>query len=212
MDKLFLEISGVIFSYILGSIPTAVWIGKLFYKTDVRKQGSGNSGATNTLRVLGAKAGLLVLIIDIFKGFAALNLVDFLDFKSNGENVFYFQTIFGLCALIGHIFPLFANFKGGKGVATLFGVIIGLHYDIAIICFIIFFIVFIFSKYVSLSSIITSILYPIFVIIFFNTQHISFVFFSLIVAIVVPLTHYKNIERLLKKEESKIDLFKKKQK
>ncbi|MFA6925310.1 MAG: glycerol-3-phosphate acyltransferase, partial [Bacteroidales bacterium] len=116
------EISGILISYLLGSIPFAVLIGKLFYNTDVRKQGSGNSGATNTLRILGVKAGIIVLLLDILKGYASVKLVYLLAIHNpSSEEFANLQILYALAALMGHIFPVYIKFKGGKGVATLTG-------------------------------------------------------------------------------------------
>src|SRR5438105_1565234 len=112
-------------AYLIGAIPSSVWFGKFFYKRDVRQFGSGNAGATNTFRVLGATAGIIVLALDILKGVVAVLLANFF----RGENFssiqfLYFQIGLGLAAGLGHIFPVYLNFKGGKGVATFFGVIL----------------------------------------------------------------------------------------
>ena len=107
-------------SYVLGSMPNAVWIGKVFYNLDVREHGSGNAGATNTFRVLGKKPGVLVLFLDVLKGFTSANLVYFINSVDVGSTQFVnLQLLFGLTAVVGHLFPIFANFKGGKGVAVL---------------------------------------------------------------------------------------------
>ncbi|MDD5571182.1 MAG: glycerol-3-phosphate 1-O-acyltransferase PlsY [Bacteroidales bacterium] len=207
----FIEISGILISYLLGSVPFAVLIGKVFYNTDVRKQGSGNSGATNTLRVLGVKAGLTVLILDIFKGYASVKLAYvFTIYDPSSEEFANFQVMYAFAALMGHIFPAYIKFKGGKGVATLTGILLALNPALALTCIIIFLAIFLFTKYVSLSSIITAILYPILAIIIFKAEFVSLIFFSLLVAVIVPLTHYKNIERLIKGDESKIDFRKNK--
>ena len=133
-------------AYILGSIPSAVWIGKKYYGVDVREQGSKNAGATNTFRVLGKKAGIIVLLMDVIKGVLAVStpyfVNQFLNVNWTYEYLIHIQLIAALSAIIGHVFPLFANFKGGKGVATSLGVIVALHPPTALVCFILFFIVF----------------------------------------------------------------------
>jgi len=104
----------LVFAYLVGSIPTAYWYGKVIHNIDIRKHGSGNSGATNSLRVLGKKAGITVLFIDVLKGFAIISLLNYLGWKKED------QLLIGLAAVVGHLLPIFANFKGGKGIATSF--------------------------------------------------------------------------------------------
>lgn len=200
-----------VIAYLLGSIPSAVWIGKIFYGKDVREFGSKNAGATNTFRVLGVKAGIPVLLIDAFKGFAACNLVIFLEgvIPETREYVNY-QLVFGVAAVIGHIFPVFAGFKGGKGVATLTGIVLAIATFPTLIAIGIFVITLLISRYVSLSSILAGISFPILVIFIFKTQISSLVIFSILVSILLVLTHHKNIERLIHKQENKANLFKKK--
>lgn len=198
--------------YLLGSIPTAVWIGKFFYKIDVREYGSGNAGATNTFRVLGKKAGIPVLLIDVLKGFAAVKLAYFSPYVPGSNQFINLELVLGIASLVGHIFPLFASFRGGKGIATLLGIVLGVHPYGALISMAVFIIVLLISSYVSLSSIISAILFPIIVIFIFKTTVPSLVIFSILIAIMVLITHQKNIERLLRKEESKAKLIRKKKK
>ena len=130
-------------AYLMGSIPSAVWIGKSFYKTDVRQYGSGNAGATNTFRVLGRKPGVTVLILDALKGFFAVWIFSDMTPINHKDDIFtMFQLALAVAVTIGHIFPVFANFRGGKGVATLMGVIIALHWQAALLSIAIFLIVF----------------------------------------------------------------------
>src|ERR1041384_1924996 len=121
------SISALILAYLSGSIPTAVWIGQAFFNIDVREYGSGNAGATNTFRVLGKKAGVAVMMLDIFKGYTATNLAFLIGLSitgpSNSVRFINFQLVLGVIAVMGHLFPIFAGFRGGKGVATLFGMI-----------------------------------------------------------------------------------------
>src|SRR6478752_4490643 len=122
------EVLLIIAAYLIGSIPTAVWVSKIYFGIDIRDYGSGNAGATNTYRILGAKWGTFVMIIDVLKGLVATSLVIFIPYYMN--NAFAktnFMVGLGLAAIVGHIFPIFADFKGGKGVATLFGMIIALQ-------------------------------------------------------------------------------------
>lgn len=197
-------------AYLLGSIPTAVWVGKSYYGIDVRAHGSKNAGATNTFRVLGKKPGIVVLSIDVLKGASAVLLPYlFLHDTIEYERLIQIQLLTAILAILGHVFPLFANFKGGKGVATSLGIIIGIHPPAAGICLGVFLIVFILSKYVSLGAIITAISFPLLIIFLFHVESIWLRGFSILLGSVVVLTHKKNILRLVKGEESKMNLFKK---
>jgi glycerol-3-phosphate acyltransferase PlsY len=192
-------------AYLMGSIPSAVWIGKAFYKTDVRQYGSGNAGATNTFRVLGRKPGVTVLILDALKGFFAVWIFSDMTPINHKDDIFtMFQLALAVAVTIGHIFPVFANFRGGKGVATLMGVIIALHWQAALLSIAIFLIVFLLTGYVSLGSMIAGISFPFHLFIFFRPEPLPLIHFSMIIAIVVLFTHQKNIERLLRKEENRI--------
>ncbi len=210
MEELLVKSILIVLAYLIGSIPTAVWIGKLFYGIDVREHGSGNAGATNTFRVLGKKAGIPVFILDVFKGFLAVRLSFTLSLLSPGTDPFInFQLLLGIAAFIGHIFPIFASFRGGKGVATLFGVVFALHPYAALISIGIFIIVLLISKYVSLSSILAGITFPILIIFVFPVTTTSLLIFSVLIATLLILTHQKNIGRLIRREESKVYLIKK---
>jgi acyl phosphate:glycerol-3-phosphate acyltransferase len=196
-------------AYLIGSIPSAVWIGKYFYGIDVREYGSGNSGATNTFRVLGKKAGLPVLLLDMLKGWAAVNLAYITGIFQTGSDQFYnLQMAMAIAALAGHLFPVFAGFRGGKGVATMLGIIIALHPMAALICLGVFFIVFLLTQYVSLSSMITGLCFPFVIMLLFHNSVVSINIFAMFVSILILVTHQKNIERLIRGEESKINLLK----
>jgi acyl phosphate:glycerol-3-phosphate acyltransferase len=200
----------VLIAYLLGSIPSSVWIGKIFYNIDVREHGSGNAGTTNTFRVLGVKAGIPVFIFDALKGWLAVKLIYFTNYyiPSSGDFI-NFQLLLGIFAVLGHIFPIYVRFKGGKGVATLFGVVLSIHPYAALISVGIFAFLLIATRYVSLSSMIAGFSFPVIIIFVFKTTTLSLVIFSLIIAILLLLTHQRNIERLLSKEESKISIKKK---
>jgi acyl phosphate:glycerol-3-phosphate acyltransferase len=199
-------------AYLLGSIPSAVWIGKMLYGIDVREHGSKNAGATNTVRVLGWKAGLPVLSMDILKGFLAVKLVYIYGLYVPGTKDFVnLQLALGGFAVLGHIFPVFAGFKGGKGVACLFGIILAIVPIPTLIALGIFLVTLFTTRYVSLSSIISGVAFPFLIMFVFKTNIQSLIIFSLIVAVLLLLTHQKNIERLIRREESKASfLFKKK--
>ncbi len=208
--ELILIISGIIVSYLIGSMPTALWFGKAFYGIDIREHGSGNSGATNTFRVLGKKAGMIVLLIDVLKGLTAASLVRYLYFVDPGSVRFVnLQLLFGLVSVIGHIFPIYANFKGGKGIATLLGMVIGIHYLSALVCFALFLVILFSTRYVSLSSILSAIAFPLIAIIIYKNEEPFFVAFGIAAAVMVVLTHQKNIVRLVAGSENKAKLLKK---
>lgn len=202
--------AGIILSYLLGSMPTALWVGKAFFGIDIREHGSGNSGATNTFRVLGKKAGTMVLLIDVIKGLTAASLVRYLHFVDPGSVRYVnLQLLFGLSSVLGHIFPVYANFKGGKGIATLFGMVIGIHYLSALACLGLFVTILFSTRYVSLSSILAAISFPIFAVVVYNNKEPFFVAFGIAAAIMVVMTHQKNIVRLVAGNENKAKLLKK---
>ena len=200
-----------ILAYLLGSLPSSIWLGKAYFGVDVRDFGSGNAGATNTFRVLGTQVGIIVLFLDIVKGVTAASLVHYLGFVEHGTDQFInLQLLFGLLAVVGHIFPVFEKFKGGKGIATLFGMLIGIHYVLALAIMGLFIIVLLLTKYVSLSSILAAIAFPILTIFVFKRDEPLFIAFGIAAAVLVVLTHKKNITRLFNGEESKANLFKSK--
>lgn len=193
----------VILAFLIGSIPSSVWIGRIFFKVDIRKMGSGNAGATNTIRVLGWKAGIPVLIIDIFKGWIAVYIANFFLFDFVGNQFIYFKIILATSAVLGHIFPIYVGFHGGKGVATLLGVGIALFPLASLIIAGLFLVILFISRIVSVSSILSSIAFPIVVIFILNTEEVPLIILSIVVAVFVPITHKNNIKRLLKGEEKK---------
>ena len=199
-----LSVIAVVLAYLAGSIPSAVWAGKLFHGIDVREHGSGNAGATNTVRVRGWKTGRPVLIFDLFKGWLAVMLPEFLDAAPEGsEPMMVLQIVCGMAAILGHVFPLFAGFRGGKGVATTFGVLLALHPLLTLTCAGIFLLVLFISGYVSLSSMTAVAMFPILLVTVFRTPSTLLIMFSIVVAVAVIITHAKNIRRLLRGEEKK---------
>lgn len=207
--ELLLIVTGVVISYLIGSMPTALWVGKAFYGLDIREHGSGNSGATNTFRVLGKKAGTAVLLIDVIKGLTAASLVRYLQFVDLGTVKYVnLQLLFGLSAVLGHIFPLYAKFKGGKGIATLLGMIIAIHYLSALACISLFVVILFSTRYVSLSSILAAIAFPVFAVLIYKNEEPFFVAFGIAAAIMVVMTHQKNIVRLVAGNENKAKLLK----
>ncbi|GAB1463597.1 glycerol-3-phosphate 1-O-acyltransferase PlsY [Pedobacter sp. UBA4863] len=209
------SISALIAAYLLGSIPTAVWLGQAFYGIDVREYGSGNAGATNTFRVLGKKPGIVVMTIDIMKGFTATKLAYLIGLSVTGPQYsaqfVNYELALGVIAVMGHLFPIFAGFRGGKGVATLFGMILAVNPWAALLCVSVFIVVLLTSKYVSLSSICAGFAFPLGTVFVFQSSVKSEVLYSICVCVLILVTHQKNIERLLKGKESKVYLFKKKQ-
>ncbi len=202
-----------IVAYLLGSIPSAVWIGKHFYGIDIREHGSRNAGATNMLRVLGRRAALPVFVIDFIKGYVAVtlcNLAEFLpEFLPGGVygpgGIYALKIGLVVAVVLGHIFPLFAGFKGGKGVATLAGAIMGVAPSSVLLCLAVWVVVLIASHYVSLSSMIAGVCFPIFILLSPRTNtSLTLVVFAFVVAIVLLITHRKNIARLRAGTESKI--------
>jgi glycerol-3-phosphate acyltransferase PlsY len=200
-----LFILGIILAYLIGSVPTAVWIGRIFYKIDIRQEGSGNAGATNTIRVLGLKAGIPVLLIDIFKGWLAIFIAHFFhDGRTTWPDLIDFEIMLAAAAVLGHVLPLYVGFKGGKGIATLLGIGFALFPYATLITIGVFALVLILSGYVSLGSIIAAVSFPItYIFILGNYEYRSLILLAIGVAVFVPITHRKNIKRLLKGEESK---------
>lgn len=208
------EISNVgliVLAYLLGSVPSAVWIGKALYNVDVRDYGSGNAGATNTFRVLGRKAGIPVLLSDVLKGFLAVKLVWISGHYLPGTQQYMNMALFlGLAALLGHIFPVFAGFRGGKGVATLLGILCAVHPQAALICAIGFTLTLLVTHYVSLGSMMAALIFPVAIMFIYHETIPSLNLFSIFVCIMVLITHQKNIERLLRGEENKTGFIRKK--
>jgi acyl phosphate:glycerol-3-phosphate acyltransferase len=203
------EVLLIVFAYLIGSIPTAVWVSKSFFGFDIREYGSGNSGATNTYRVLGAKWGTLVMIVDMLKAIAAVKLAFLL--PNSFDNEIYLvnmQLGLGLAAVVGHIFPIWAEFRGGKGVASLFGMVLGIQPNVALCCVGVFILVLYLTRWVSLSSILASVAFPIFILVIFNEPEKLYRVFAITVALLVLLTHQKNIGRLIKGSESKVPILK----
>jgi acyl phosphate:glycerol-3-phosphate acyltransferase len=203
------EIILVILAYMLGSIPTSLIISKTQFNIDIRDYGSGNAGATNTFRVLGSRWGSVVMLLDVLKGILAVKLALLIPFYV--ENEFArtnFQIGLGLAAVLGHIFPVWADFRGGKGVATLFGLIIAISPWTALGCVAVFLFVLFLTRFVSLSSILASMAFPVFILVIFNVDNNAYRIFAIAVALLVIMTHQKNIGRLLSGSENKVPIFK----
>ncbi len=203
----------VLAAYLLGSIPTSVWVGRIWFGLDIREHGSGNAGATNTFRVLGKKAGIFVMLVDILKGLLAATLALILLRQGyiESEMLILWKLILGIFAIIGHILPVFASFRGGKGVATLAGMMMGVQWEITLICVFIFLISLLFSNYVSLSSMIASLSFPLLVVLVpgFQQDNLILPIFGFALFVAVVFTHRKNIKRLIRGDENKTYLIKK---
>ena len=198
-------------AYLLGSIPTAVWVGRMLYGIDIRQHGSGNAGATNVIRVLGYKAGIPVLLVDVFKGWLAVELAVWLPIHGQSSEMLTYICIgMALAAVLGHVFPVYAGFKGGKGVGTVAGAGLALFPLAILLVLAVFIMVLVTTHFVSLSSIIASLAFPLVVWFVLGVRHPGLVGLSLLIAVFIPVTHSKNIKRLLSGEERKFDFRRKK--
>lgn len=209
MNHTTLLIVQCILAYLVGSIPTAVWYGKVFFGIDVREHGSGNAGATNTLRTLGKKAGITVLLIDFAKGFGAASLVYLDTIPMSNTEMLNMKMLLGALAVLGHVYPVFAGFKGGKGIATLIGLVTAMSGWLALCCFLTFVIIVSITKYISLGSMVSALLSPIFVGLIYDWQQPTFLYFCIAIGILVVYTHRTNIGRLKSGTESKFSFNKK---
>ncbi len=211
----------VIISYLIGSIPSSLWTGKLFFGIDIREHGSGNAGATNTFRILGWKAGTAVLLFDFGKGLISTTVISQLAWHiGSGPVVLYsnwdvepMMLIFaGVAAVIGHMFPIYAKFNGGKGAATACGMLYGIEPVSISISLAVFLIVMFTTRYVSLGSIISSFIYPFSQLIlrYGYGWEIdgSVILLSSILALGIIIKHKENIKRLLSGNENRVKSFK----
>lgn len=201
------ELLLIVLAYLIGSIPSSVWVSKHFFGIDIRDYGSGNAGATNTYRVLGPRWGSFVMIADMIKGIIAVKLAFLLPYYIDNETqMVNLQIGLGLAAVVGHIFPIWAEFNGGKGVATLFGMVLGIQPVVAVCCVGVFLLVLYLTRFVSLSSILASIAFPVFILVIFNQPETLYRIFAIAVGLMVLLTHQKNIGRILRGDESKVPI------
>ena len=199
----------IILAYFIGSIPTAIIVSKVFFNIDIRDYGSGNMGATNTFRVLGPKFGTIVMVGDMLKGILAVALYNLLPYYLTNElDRTNLMIGLGLAAVVGHIYPIWAGFRGGKGVATLFGMVLAIQPIVAINCVGVFLLVLYLTRYVSLSSILAGVALPICVLWIYNEQEVFYRVFAVAVACLIVLTHQKNITRLLKGNEGRVPILK----
>jgi glycerol-3-phosphate acyltransferase PlsY len=205
MDELIIILTGIV-AYLIGSIPTSIWYGRVYFGIDIREHGSGNAGASNTFRVLGKKAGTVVMLIDVLKGLlaAGLALVVFHAGAISFGNVIFYKLAFGILAVIGHIFPIYENFKGGKGVATLLGMTIAIDWRVTLICVGVFIITLLISKYISLGSMLATLTFPLLMLTpRFEHDESIVTIYGFVMFVVVVITHRKNIVRLIEGEENK---------
>lgn len=203
------EVILIITAYLIGSIPTALIISRRFFDIDIREYGSGNMGATNTFRTLGAKFGSIVMVGDMLKGVFAVALYNLLPYYlSNELDRTNLMIGLGLAAVVGHIYPIWAGFRGGKGVATLFGMVLAIQPIVAINCVGVFLLVLYLTRYVSLSSILAGVALPICVLWIYNEKEVFYRVFAVAVAALIVLTHQKNISRLLKGNEGRVPILK----
>lgn len=189
-------------SYLIGSIPLSVWLGRIFRGIDLRDYGSKGTGATNTFRVLGPEIGVVVLIFDIIKGISLPLLLSLFNFEFTRVEI----LLMGIYAVLGHVYPLFSGLKGGKGVATVFGLLGILYPTAALLSLTTFLIVLFRTNYVSLSSIIASFFVPLSFSLFYSPISLIEIYFAISVPLMVTFTHRKNILRLIRKDEPKIRL------
>ena len=191
----------IICAYLLGSIPSGLWVGKIFYKTDIREHGSGNLGGTNSFRVLGKKPGLIVTLLDILKGTAA-TLLPVLPFFA--ENTVH-PLILGAVAVVGHMFPIFAGFRGGKAVATSGGVLLGYAWPLFLLLIAGFFITLKITKIVSLTSMIAAVIALIYSLIYFiATGDFALLILVLILTTFIFYRHRANLKRIKDGTEPKV--------
>ncbi|CAN5300750.1 glycerol-3-phosphate 1-O-acyltransferase PlsY [soil metagenome] len=196
-------------AYLIGSIPTALLISKSFFNIDIREYGSGNMGATNTFRILGPKFGTIVMLGDMLKGILAVALYNLLPYYLTNEfDRTNLMIGLGMAGVAGHIYPIWAQFRGGKGVATLFGMLLAIQPIVAVSCVGVFLLVLFLTRYVSLSSILAGIALPICVLWIYNEKEVFYRVFAVAVAALIILTHQKNISRLLKGSESRVPILK----
>lgn len=203
------EIILILLAYIIGSIPTAVWVSKSVFGIDIRDYGSGNAGATNSFRVLGSKWGSFVMLVDVTKGVIATSLYILIPFYLTNELArTNFMIALGMAAVLGHILPIFANFRGGKGVATLLGMALAIQPMVALLCLVVFLITLLSTRFVSLSSMFAGVAFMVLILFIFNEKETIYRLFAIIVAMMVVVTHQKNISRLIKGTENKVPIFK----
>ena len=209
----------IIISYLLGAIPSSLWAGKIYKSVDIRNHGSGNAGATNTFRLLGWKAGVIVSLVDLGKGFVAAYYVSELAYIITGdvpslqrwETETFIQLIAGVTAVIGHMFPVYANFSGGKGVMAAAGMLLAIEPISIVVSIFVFIVVLFSSRYVSLASILAAFFYPITLLILRYAMQWSIdgslIIFGTFCALAIIIKHHGNIKRLMQGNENRVRSF-----
>ena len=191
----------ILISYFLGSISASIVISKMVFKKDIRNYGSKNAGAMNTIRTFGLKPGLVVLILDVCKGFLVVFLPDFIEILP--QHIEY-KIGLSISVIIGHLFPIYYRFKGGKGVATLLGVMLALNWKVSLCSLLVYLLILLITKYGSLSSICGVFSFPLFLLLLYNKPgNFLLIIFGFSMGVLVCLTHYQNIRRLLRGSENK---------
>lgn len=198
-----------IIAYLLGSISFSVIISKKMAGFDVREKGSGNAGTTNVLRTVGKKASIITLVCDILKGVVAILVayVAGLIMKDSVDKALLIQLA-GIAVILGHTFPIFFGFKGGKGIATALGVLMMTNWNIGLICLVFALVLMILTRMVSLGSIAAAVLFPVLIIFMPHTAYLvdgNYIIFSILLAVLVVFNHRANVKRLLTGTENKID-------
>lgn len=200
-------IASMVIAYLVGSVPTSVWWGRAFFGLDVREHGSRNAGATNTFRVLGAKAGVPVLLIDILKGFLPVRVLpNFTELVPDTAPWMWFRLALIGASVVGHLYPVFAGFKGGKGVATSLGGVLAVHPGAAAICMAVFAVVFLLSRYVSLGSLCAAVAFPLALTLIYKELSPVKIGFAVLLCLLVFYTHRENIGRLVRGQENRMSL------
>ena len=200
-------LTAMVISYLSGSIPSSVWWGKGFFGVDIREHGSHNAGATNTFRVLGPKAGVPVLVLDVLKGFLPVRLLPLWSGAEPYSDAWtLLRVLLVLAAVVGHLYPVFAGFRGGKGIATSLGGVLAIHPGSALICIVVFSIVFLATRYVSLASLSAAVAFPFAIAFVFHEPGQVLLGFAIVLCAVVLFTHRHNIGRLLKGNENRMDI------
>jgi acyl phosphate:glycerol-3-phosphate acyltransferase len=198
-------IASMIMAYLCGSVPTSVWWGRAFHGIDVREHGSHNAGATNTFRVLGPNAGIPVLIIDVLKGFLPVRVLpNFSGLEPYSEAWMILRVALVLATVVGHLYPVFAGFRGGKGIATSLGGVLAVHPGSALVCIGVFAVVFLLKHFVSLASLCAALAFPAAVMLIFQEPSDVLRGFAIVLCALVFFTHRQNIGRLWRGEEQRM--------
>jgi len=196
--------------YLLGSIPSAVWFGRLFHGVDVRQHGSGNAGATNVFRVLGRRTGFIVLFADILKGSLAALVPLWMPYpgsETEAGTLLNLQLTGGTAAVLGHLYPVFAGFKGGKGVATMLGIMLAIQWQASLVSIGVFLLVWLSTNYISLASMSGGLAFLPAYLFLSEKQNTLMSVISVVIPLLLIYTHRRNIRKLLNGTENKMYAF-----